>query len=343
MRARGKVTIVITLLTIATASILFWSSPPSHPEVCAVLYVWYGYNFRTNQWTGGNGTSHWNDSPVGVVKDTPADGYYASYEEIPTQLHEMQSLGIDCAIVSWWGPAGGFRSIPDRGNGYIDLATMKVFQTAASMANFKVGILVDAFLDTVNASQYQDIYDYIWSDYYQPYSNLVVQWDGKPLLVFFNPMAPQNLGVTDSRFTTRVTGNNANQISSDWWWFRGESQFFQASYGIQNPIPPDYLDNGISISPDGFTQIAPRFDSYYLHLASGHDYYMRMDVNYTEGEYSSRWGQIISHSSAIKIVLIYSWNEYHERSEIELHSDYTAHVGTDYLASLTASYVTELG
>jgi hypothetical protein len=47
---------------------------------------------------------------------------------------------------------------------------------------------------------------------------------------------------------------------------------------------------------------------------------------------------VLSHRSDVKLVLIYSWNEYHERTEIE-----PAGATGAYLLNLTSRYANMLG
>ncbi|MHB1907374.1 MAG: hypothetical protein ACYCQJ_00730 [Nitrososphaerales archaeon] len=89
------------------ASTLTSSSKTSYQSIPVGVfwYLWYGYNYPSDTWPGGNGTSHWNDSPVGKVIDKPIVGYYASLNNatIGWQIDEMIQAGITFAIISWWG------------------------------------------------------------------------------------------------------------------------------------------------------------------------------------------------------------------------------------------------
>jgi hypothetical protein len=44
----------------------------------------------------------------------------------------------------------------------------------------------------------------------------------------------------------------------------------------------------------------------------------------------------------VKLVLVYSWNEYHERSAIEPHDDPTGLVPAGYLLNVTSAYAARL-
>jgi two-component SAPR family response regulator len=52
---------------------------------------------------------------------------------------------------------------------------------------------------------------------------------------------------------------------------------------------------------------------------------------------------VLSHENQVKLVFINSFNEYHERSEVEPHYDFTdSTVSPTYLLNLTALYTQEL-
>ncbi|MCL5069183.1 MAG: hypothetical protein M1368_12655 [Thaumarchaeota archaeon] len=50
----------------------------------------------------------------------------------------------------------------------------------------------------------------------------------------------------------------------------------------------------------------------------------------------------MSHRSSVKLVTIYTWSEYHDRTEIEPHFDYTYNGSAYYLLNQTSNYVTKL-
>ena len=66
-----------------------------------------------------------------------------------------------------------------------------------------------------------------------------------------------------------------------------------------------------------------------------------VDSNST-GLYHSEWSFVVQHENTTKLVLIYSWNEYHERSSIEPHFGAIANVNSSYLLGVTAGYIGEL-
>ncbi len=318
------------------------TSGPDPVDVCAVLFLWYGYNQTTNTWTGGNGTSHWNNAPVGIVKDTPAAGYYASINQIPTQLTQMASAGINCAEVDWLPPT----PTPSL-NTAINDATKVVFQDAQNIPGFKVSLMVDAYNTApITAGVYNQIYQYVNTNFYAPYASEVLKFQGEPLLTFFN--TPNSaIPASNPNLTLRVIGNNDNQISPGWWFWGAPSSFF-SSYGgsVTSPCRSGYC-NEPSISPDGFISITPRYDDQAMNVPGGRNGYMVADPNYSKNLYQYEWNYVINQQKtrpgSVKMVLIYSWNEYHEQSEIEPHTTASnSGVGQNYLLNITASNITNL-
>ena len=345
--------LTILILAFACAGGLLPSSFGASPQVpiidqpatriCSILYVWYGFNQTSLKWTGGLKTSHWNDTSGGIVKDTPYYGYYSSMAEIPEQLQLIQEAGLNCVIVSWWGWGVTNFSKPTSLNMLdeaINNATKEVFADVEAMnSTFQVGLLVDAFNTTdLSASAYTQIYNYTWDNFYAPYINYTISWQDKPLLMWFNPLVPP----ANSTFTSRVTGNNL--ADAQWIFWKAPGQFFDSYGGTADP-GNGYVGNP-PVSNDGFVSIIPSYDDYYLYLAGSRPGYMRVDYQLSQGLYQQEWSDVIQQeksSNNIRLVVIYSWNEYHEQSAIEPHSVFTNPNAQDfYLYDLTQQYTASM-
>jgi len=328
------------------------TSVAERPPVGTFLYLWYGYNATSHRWTGGLGTSHWNDTSSGLVKDKPSLGYYASLDNrtLGAQLSEMKEAGISVIAVSWWGTGNATQSGSSATlNGAIDNATLNLFrylEATKGQWQFRVAIMVEPFNLTYNMTprDYVKVYDYLYARYYHPFDDLVMYWQGKPLLMSFNAGWPGYGGgfqagrlPSNSTFTYRLVGSRPNPF--DWNFWAG-MRFLDASGGSAEPQNYEY--NPV-ISGDGEVGIAPRYDDYSLWLAGQRDGYMRFDYQLSQGMYGSEWNYVLGEVANVHLILIYSWNEYHERTAIEPHWDYTSQVSPDYLANLTASYVAKLG
>ncbi|MDG6941982.1 MAG: hypothetical protein JRN34_03550 [Nitrososphaerota archaeon] len=340
MRCRLWALILVAVIIISTAAFLSFY-PASGPKasglgvpVGAFLYLWYG---NATGGVGGLGSPGWNSSTYpggGAVVDTPAIGYYVSDSNatFQWQVKEMQSAGISFALISWWGPSRTGEA------GAINKATLDFFRyLKGTNSAFKAAIMVDAFEggNNLNESTLNSVYDYVFSQFASTYSNWYFSWEGHPLLLFFNPIYPQT---NDTRFTVRTIGNRPNPV--DWQFWNAPVSFFQsqlqpgvdAANDIGNPF----------ISSDGEVTIVPRIDSYYNNRSGYQEGYLRFDPTLQLGLYQAEWNFVLNHRSEVKLVLIYSWNEYHERSTIEPHVDGTSSVPSTYLLNLTASFTSQL-
>jgi hypothetical protein len=323
-----------------------------HPLVGTFLYLWYGYNFTSHSWTGGLGTSHWNDSSSGIVKDMPSLGYYASLNNgtLRAQLSGMSQAGISVIIVSWWGTGNATQS----GNsstldGAINSATLNLFrylEATKSEWQFKVALMVEPFNMTYDMTphDYAKLYGYLYTHYYRPFNNLIMYWRGGPLLLSFNAPWPGYGGgfqagrlPSNSSFTYKQVGGEPNPV--DWNFWQGMN-FLDSSGGTAEPL--NYEHNPV-ISSDGEVGIAPRYDDYYLWLAVQRPGYIRFDYQMNEGMYGLEWNYVLSKFRNVSLILVYSWNEYHERTTIEPHIDASSGFPPEYLLNLTGHYILQLG
>ena len=303
--------------------------------VGAFLYLWYG-NSTSHQ--GGLGSPGWNSSLSpggGSVVDNPASGYYISdsNQTFSWQISHMQNAGLSFAILSWWGPFTTGES------GAINKATHDLFQyLKSSRSSFQIAIMVDSYLPTQNqtTSTFESIYNYVNDEFVTPYAQWYFNFQAKPLLLFFNPVFPTYL---NSSFTVRTIGNRPNPVN--WTFWDAPAQYFVSENGPHVNASND--EGNPVISSDGEVTLVPRIDSYYYAIFGYSDSNLRFDPNLSMGLYQEQWSFVLNHKSSVNLVLVYSWNEYHERSEIEPHFDYTNNtLSAFYLTNLTKSYVNQL-
>ena len=284
--------------------------------LAALMYLWYGFNLDTREGQGGLGSSHWNSPGVGSahrrgVTDEPAYGFYASDDVavISQQLADMESAGINVILISWWGWGdSNFDGIYENGESEAMVRASKVLldYIEENSLPFRVSFLVEPFmpnLEAINLEQQQEILNELWETFYSIYPGLMFQWEGKPLVVTWNPVslkAPQ-----DVRFTVKTWGSYFGEGDwkdhQDWNWFP----------------QLDQLES--SISDDGVYVIFPRFDEYWLHLM-GREFsypYRRIDPTLTEGAYETTWQVAVENRDRIKLLILYTWNEHKEHAAIE--------------------------
>ena len=106
---------------------------------------------------------------------------------------------------------------------------------------------------------------------------------------------------SDSRFAARIVGHSSYV---DWWF----------SY----PCSIDSRELPPVSSKDGVFCVEPRYDDQYL----GRDTNSTFDESLAEGLYDKQWKEAIklAREGKVHYVTVYSWNEYHERSQIEPHT-----------------------
>ncbi len=323
--------IALIILGAVTAFFVTRGSTGTPPPVGTFLYLWYG-----SPDSAGLGTPGWNSSSYpggGAVVDKPTIGFYSSdnNDTFAWQLSQMRQAGFSFAVVSWWGPSNAGES------GMINKVAHDLFSYLKSTGStFKLAIMVDAYngSDNLSPSTLRADYGYVYDSFVNPYGGWYFEWGGKPLLLFFNPIYP---AFENSSFTVRTIGNRPNPVN--WTFWDAPAQYFQGQAGSVNAANDEGQP---TISLDGEVTLVPRIDSFF-NRGYQNGYYLRFDANLSEGMYQEQWNYVLNHTSSINLVLVYGWNEYHERTAIEPHWDYTSHMNPDYLVNLTASYIAQLG
>jgi hypothetical protein len=338
--------VVLLVLVIAAFSVLFVIPWHRNVPVGAVLYEWYGYDlsgscgtaYSASCWTGGLGTSHWNDTAEGIVKDTPDFGdckaadvnscYYASdnNDTLAWQFSNMQEAGISVIVVSWWGyggPGSGTQQVMDEAVNNATLNLFKYLEATQNLWHFRVAIMVDQFPQTeLDATEWAQVYDYLGSHFYGPYSHLIFGWQGKPLVLFFN-QSPYLDSYTqipaNDTFTEKLEGGVPNQVN--WIFWEGGAAYLTSSSG--SAVPSDY-DGPPVISADGEVGLIWRYDDCALCAVGARNGCMEFDPDGSLGLWNYEESFAVSNAASIKLILLYSWNEYHERTAFEPHTDSTA-------------------
>jgi hypothetical protein len=279
---------------------------------------------------------HWNYSkeyPKWNVVDSPRLGYYNCSNEtvIRQQLTWMEESGIDFVILSWWGNG-------DWAYGYYgDIACQTIFQVIKQYKyNMTVALMVESFTGTTRDCQ--STYNYVYDDYIVPYSNIYMKLDGLPLLCFYNSEITKNGTVepdSQGRFQTRIIGHSSYV---DWW------------FGIPCTV------NNSTIPPlskkDGMICVEPRYDDQFLNrYVDSKQVNSTFDANLSGTStrsplYDEQWNEVLrlARESKINYVMIYSWNEYHERSQIEPCNDRTSYIteNSTLILNKTQYYISQI-
>ncbi len=289
------------------AFLLPWlSGGASEPIICVYFYPWYSEDGR--HW-GKQGDKAWG------VMDKPVIGYYDSRDSgvLDWQMHLMREAGIDCLFVSWWGP-GSFE----------DKTARLVFE-AASQHGLKAAIMIEPYLGgdpgAYDPYWWRTVLEYIKVNFVERYPAVYLKIDGEPLILAFNPIGEVYKPDTPS-FKVRIVGNGVGEghIWKDW------------------DLWPDYdiqMTGELRVRVDGYVSLTPRIDRTPL----GDNESRAWDPELILGWYERQWSWVLRHKGEVRIVAIYSWNEYHERSAIEPHWDAAGRLHPYYLYDLTAEFI----
>ncbi len=275
----------------------------STPVICIYYYIWYG------------GPDHpWDD-----VTSTPMIGYYNSSDlsVISWQLSQIRQLGVYCLFISWWGPGH-----------YTDIAAKRVFELLPEYG-LKAALLVEPYrgnnADFYNKSWWNETLSYIRQNYIEKYPRAYFYLMGKPLIIAFNPIGMNYNPSSDfPDYTIRIIGNDIDNAKYQDW-----------------DLWPDYdtdLTGKLRIRKNGYVAIAPRFYDEHFRPGGVPPY----DPNLTLGWYQKQWNWILENKERIKIIAIYSWNEYHENSAIEPQNNILDAKKPYYLYNTTLQYIQKL-
>lgn len=286
-------------------------------KVGTYYYVWYG-NGST-----GLGPAHWNDSSNKVV-DTPDIGFYDSNSNVTLyeQLRQMIAIHIDFVLISWWG-AGNFT---DSSNHYIDDNAKKVFQVIKdNNLSIQAAILFEPFNQSSGVYNFPVVYDYVYDTFVTAFQTIYFHFLDKPLIVLYNQQdhfTPNGTYPKDDRFTTRISGH---QNYTDWvyWSFDDESSMSQP-----------YLPRGQPVCKNEEIDVCPRYDDSHQRNPNS-----TFDVTYEQGYYDKQWSKAITEANSgnVSIIMISTWNEYHERTQIEPCTDSTSAYSSSYIYDLTGA------
>jgi hypothetical protein len=266
---------------------------PAHgPTVMAIFYGWYGYG---GDGAGGVGTSHWNDGPYGRVCDAPQIGYYASGSNttLDWQFAAMRRVGITALLAEW------------DGRPQTDAVLGNLFRYATN-TEFQIALMVDMPGDV----NYRQVYDHAWASFASAYPSYF-KWAGAPLLVWYNKIAPPR----DDRFTARTIGVGS---AYDWEWLKSiypptsyDGPLGTLSAGVVTYVA--YYGNP-RISSDGAVTIMSHYNDYALYYSGIKAGYMIFNDPRT---WNSELAFVNANRATIRLVVVNSWNEYHERTAIE--------------------------
>ena len=295
-------------------------------KVGVYLFVWYG----NADGTGGLGSPRWNDTSAATIIDKPIIGFYSSCNvtAVRWQIQKMTEAGIDFVVISWWGP-----------NDYTDLGAKTFLEAdAAEGWPLEFCLLVEPYDEPMD---YNTVYNYIETEFLNPFSDHYFNRNEKPLLLFFNPADPTNTNI----FEVHVVGDcHLTEPQEDWQVWVGQGVDVFNKSGVDEGLYPPWVGSETErISSDGMCPVIVRYDDYYVYKAGGRTGYMRLDPDYSEGvgDRQMIWALTRASMGEVNLILIYGWNDYPVRAAIEPHTD---KCGADpYLAyNKVKNYISQL-
>lgn len=287
-------------------------------QLGAAYFNWYGFQPSTGQCSGGLGSTHWKTLTMGgdVVAETPALGYYCSAnpEVIAQQVAWMKEAGITWLLVDWWGWGDNNLdgSIDDPVREAQHRATESLFRYLQhSRVGIRAAISIDGFVlpaegdQTLGHQASKTIWDKINIDFVRAFPDAYFEWQGKPLVVSFGATVLE----PDQRFTYRrlwpktLPEARAQGLPADW-----------SLYALSDqPDPKTDV-----ISKDGFAVVTARFDTCWSKKSTQSSAGCKaIDPSLADGYFDKNWEVAYQNRQRLSLLLIYTWNEYHERAEIE--------------------------
>ncbi len=294
---------------------------PREPFVLAFYYPWYGSE---------NGPQarrlHWGDENDHYASTNfPELGLYdsADPETIDQHITWARDAGIDAFVCSWWGETGG--------NVYVDVACRAVKQVCEA-EEFPFTLYIER-----NESVEQAVRDlrYVWNTYAQ--SDAFLRLDGKPVLFVYGRVMGQ-LGLDGWKETfekLRAEGIEYAAIADGF--DAGYLDVF-AGYHTYNPCTielPDLAKTYEQASIAAHT----RGKLFVATVLPGYDDTIIRTPGFKRDRqggafYPESWR--VATESHPDWIIITTWNEWHEGSEIEPSKEY----GHQYL-DLTRRLVSE--
>ncbi len=292
----GKIlTAAIIGIILFSASLTVLPFQKAPPKIGIFYYVWYNPDWVFS----------WNRTEV---VDEPVLGYYNSSDlaTIETHLGQMQEMGIDFVIISWWG-------FHDSYGQFSDFSAKQIFKVAEqSKSTMKFALMVEPFNNTIHPTyEYAEIYEHVYTEFVLSHPSLYYTVT-KPMIFFYNNETLTINGSIphkDDRFNSIVVG---------------QSDYAEWVYTDLNcHDAPKLVPNTNQVS------VSPRYDDYRLQR----DKTSTVDPDLTDGTYEREWTNAtrLWKEGKINTIVISTWNEFKERTQIEPNYDATASNKDPYL------------
>jgi glycoprotein endo-alpha-1,2-mannosidase len=298
-----------------------------HEQVLTFYYPWYGVAWgASGQWF------HWENATEDSIGNTahyPLLGIYDSWDERLVEVHILlaRHAGIDCFIVSWWGP----RSFED--------GSLKRIIKVAEKHDFKVTIYYESYRPWNPLISTEDIVNelsYVVREYSG--SKAFLKVNGKPVIFIYNAGAHDR----GPSFWLQVRRGLEDKVGSVYLLadirnpsylhvFDGFHTYVELNSSVARKLYSFYSDRmkiGLAgLSPSeaiekilaGGKVVIQKKALFYTVIPGYDDRKIRSPGGYVDREdgllYQRMWNDALELGA--RHVLITSWNELHEGTEIE--------------------------
>ncbi len=298
--------------------IVFDNQAESKDDIIATfLYPWYGNPTTSglwNHWEGGSDPPKtWSANYLPNYPDSTWNPSVQLYDSSDTELLRWQDrgmarAGIDIAIASWWGIGG-----------YEDAAFARAIRVCKSVQ---------------------------WCIYYEPEgygdpSPQKIYNDIKYVIDNYGPT--RNYAKVDGKWLVFVYVAGGEEAASRW--RNAKAMLASGGYDVylngDGASAPDTWDSVHSYSPifyQGLTDTLPNVDdSAWISPGFwGIDESPRLERSLSE--FTSAWNDIIANRENYRFILIETWNEWHEGTQIEPGQEIVPDPGGYYPAGYDYGY-----
>ena len=278
--------------------IIFDNQMESEDDIVgAFFYPWYGNPNTSDRWV------HWNDedySPPATWTSNYLPDYPDSIWNPSVQLYDsadtevlrwqdgaMARAGIDIAIASWWGIGG-----------YEDAALAKAIRICKSV-QWCIYYEMDAYGDPSVQRIYNDI---------------------KYVIDTYGPT--HNYAKVDGKWLVLVYGAGGDETADRW--LQAKELLAANGYHVylngdtSNGRPPwDAVHNYNPVVYHGYTDTLPNADDSAWISPGFWKYGESPALERSLSEFTSAWNNTINNNTRYRFVLIETWNEWHEGTQIE--------------------------
>ncbi|MHC4464099.1 MAG: glycoside hydrolase family 71/99 protein [Planctomycetota bacterium] len=277
---------------------VFDNQAESEDDIIGVFYYpWYRNPAVSGYWTHWEGGGYsppatWSANYLPNYPDSTWNPSVQLYDCSDTQLLRWQDrgmarAGIDIAIASWWGIGG-----------YEDAAFAKAIRTCKSV-QWCIYYEPEGYGDPSPQKIYNDIKYVI--DNYGPTRNYA-KVDGKWLVLVY---------VAGGEEAANRWSNAKAMLAS------GGYDVYLNGDGASAPDPWDSIHSYNSIVRQGLTNTLPNVDDSAWISPGFWGVGESPRLEHSLSEFKSAWNNIVANRDSYRFILIETWNEWHEGTQIE--------------------------